>query len=122
MQKMSSELRLYGVLDRLEGALTAENEGLGSDPHFDIKTSNARKSRCLYELTLLSRNLKPEDLSDPAAERMREIRALLAVNETKLAAHVDAVRSVTTLIKEAMQAAEADGTYTPDQFRPRENA
>lgn len=122
MQKMSTELRLHCVLDRLEGVLANENQGLGSDPEFDVRTSNAQKSRCLYELTLLSRTLRPGDLSGPAADRMRGIRSLLGVNETKLAAHVEAVRSVTALIKEAMQAADADGTYTLDQFRPHKNA
>ena len=32
-------------------------------------------------------------------------------------AHVEAVRAVTRLLKEAMQAAEADGTYSVEQFR-----
>jgi len=122
MQKMSTELRLQGVLDRLEGVLTRENRDLGSDPDFDVRTSNAQKSRCLYELTLVSRNVRPGDLSGAATRRMSEIRSLLAANATKLAAHVEAVRSVTVLIKEAMQAAETDGTYTRDQFRLREQA
>jgi len=122
MPKMSTELRLHGVLDRLEGVLTDENRKLGTDPEFDVRTSNVQKSRCLYELTLLSRTLRPGDLSTPAARRMSDVRSLLVANETKLSAHVEAVRSVTVLIKEAMQAAEADGTYTQDQFRVREKA
>lgn len=122
MHRKSTELRLHGVLDRLERVLADENTGIGADPHFDVRSSNAQKSRCLYELTQISRAVAPEALSDPAAHRMREIRALLAVNETRLSAHVEAVRSVTVLIKEAMQAAEADGTYTRDQFRSREQA
>jgi len=122
MPKMSTELRLHGVLDRLEGVLTDENRKLGTDPEFDVRTSNVQKSRCLYELTLLSRTLRPGDLSTPAARRMSDVRSLLVANETKLSAHVEAVRSVTVLIKETMQATEADGTYTQDQFRVREKA
>lgn len=122
MEFLSSDLRLNGVLDRLERVLANENRGIGADPHFDVRASNVQKSRCLYELTQLSRSVGRGDLTERSARRLDGIRTMLAANEKKLRAHVEAVRSVAGLIKEAMQAAEADGTYTADQFRPRDPA
>ncbi|MGN6549660.1 MAG: hypothetical protein ACTHJ3_07195 [Pararhizobium sp.] len=122
MEYLSSDLRLNGVLDRLERVLANENRDIGSDPHFDVRASNIQKSRCLYELTQLSRSVGRGDLTERSARRLDDVRAMLAANEKKLRAHVEAVRSVAGLIKEAMQAAEADGTYTADQFRRRDPA
>lgn len=119
MLMMSGDLRILGVLDRLERILTAENEGLGSDPEFDVRASNIQKSRCLYELTQLQRTLSPDEVSPEAARRLAEIRPLLKANEVKLKAHVEAVRAVAELLKEAIAAAETDGTYSAEQFRHR---
>lgn len=117
MMTESGDQRVNSVLDRLERILARENEGIGRDPAFDVKASNTLKSRCLYELTQLSGRIGPDDLSPAAIRRLAEIRPLLKANETKLLAHVEAVRAVTRLLKEAMQAADADGTYSVEQFR-----
>ncbi|HET7411055.1 MAG TPA: hypothetical protein VFJ18_00220 [Pararhizobium sp.] len=119
MRTKSGDLRICGVLDRLERVLTAENEGIDSDPAFDVRASNAQKSRCLYELTQLQRTLSSDEVSPAAARRLAEIRPLLAANEVKLKAHVEAVRAVAELLKEAIATAEADGTYSAEQFRHR---
>ena len=120
MMTESGDQRINSVLDRLESILVRENEGIGRDPAFDVRGSNTLKSRCLYELTQLSGNTAPNDLSPAAARRLAQLRPLLKANEAKLLAHVEAVRAVTRLIKEAMQAAEADGTYSVEQFRTYE--
>lgn len=117
MNTESGDQRINGVLERLERILTRENESIGRDPAFDVKASNALKSRCLYELTQLSRALAPGDLSPEALHRLVQIRPLVKSNETRLRAHVEAVRAVAQLLKDAMQAAEGDGTYSADQFR-----
>ncbi len=117
MNTKSGDYRVNSLLERLEAILLRENERIGTDPEFDIKASNALKSRCLYELTQLSNQIGPSDLSPQATRRLAEIRPLVKANETKLRAHVEAVRAVTQLLKDAMQAAEADGTYSVEQFR-----
>ena len=55
----SSDVRIQNVLGRLEMILDNENNRIGVDPSFDLKASNARKSRCLYELTMLHRDASP---------------------------------------------------------------
>lgn len=117
MDPTASETHMNGVLDRLEHILTAENDGIGAGADFDLRGSSIQKSRCLYELTRVSRSISPDQLSPAAARRLADMRKLLAVNEIRLRAHLDAAHAVTRLLKDAVQAAEADGTYSIDQFK-----
>ena len=118
MDKNGTELRMSGVLGRLEEVLERENALIGSDPAFDIKASNARKSRCLYELNLLVRSLGKSNVPDEYHQRLHDLRRTLEANSIRIKAHLDAVRGVTELINDAVQASEADGTYSLEQFRP----
>lgn len=111
------ELRIRTVLGRLELIIDNENQRLGADPKFDLKTSNTQKSRCLYELTLLFRDTGPQHLPPSFLQQMRYLKEKLAVNARKLEAHLDAVRSVTDILRSAAQEAEGDGTYCQEQFR-----
>lgn len=111
------DLRIRTVLGRLELIIDNENERLGSDPKFDIKTSNTHKSRCLYELTMLFRDSGHQDLPKSFVAQMRHLKEKLSVNARKLEAHLDAVRSVTDILRSAAQEADGDGTYSQEQFR-----
>ena len=51
------------------------------------------------------------------AAQTRHLRSKLQVNAQKVAAHLEAVRSVVDLLKTAAQDADADGIYTEAQFR-----
>lgn len=113
----STEMRLSGILSRLETVLETENARIGTDPTFDVKASNAQKSRCLYELNLLFRSVGEAKGPVHFQERLLGLRATLETNSVRVKAHLDAVKGVTDLINEAALAAEADGTYSVDQFR-----
>lgn len=67
MDLMSNDHRIKSVLGRLEMIIDNENDNIGKDPQFDFKVSNAHKSRCLYELTMLFRDTpmrkSPPDIS-----------------------------------------------------------
>ncbi len=65
----SSDVRIQNVLGRLEMILDNENNRIGVDPSFDLKASNARKSRCLYELTMLHRDASPSEISPSFVSR-----------------------------------------------------
>ena len=118
METNGTELRISGVLGRLEAVLERENSLIGTDARFDITASNAQKSRCLYELNLLMKSMEPSDLPRAAGDRLIRLRSVVETNATRVKAHMEAVREVTDLINEAVQAAEADGTYSMDTFRP----
>lgn len=111
------ELRLKTVLGRLEMILDNENERLGKDAKFDIKTSNAHKSRCLYELTMLCRDTNPEEFPNGFSGQMKYLKQKLMLNARKLEAHLNAVRTVTDILRAAVQDNDGDGTYTQEQFR-----
>ena len=116
-EEQVKDIRLRTVLSRLELIIDNENERLGKDPRFDIKTSNAHKSRCLYELTMLCRDTQPGDYPQGFAKQMKFLKGKLMLNSRKLEAHLNAVRAVTDILRNAAQEFETDGTYTPEQFR-----
>ncbi len=112
-----TELRMRNILGRLELIIDNENERLGRDPEFDIKTSNVQKSRCLYELTMLMKNPVKERVPDAFVGQMKELKDKLAINARKVKAHMEAVRSVADILRNAVREEEADGTYSQEQFR-----
>ncbi|MDP2121413.1 MAG: hypothetical protein Q8K28_16070 [Hoeflea sp.] len=117
MEQPSQDLRINGVLARLEAIIDAENAAIGSDPRFDLKQSNALKSRCLYDMTVLFRTINPADLDDQQKNLLGTVKAKLDLNHLKVRAHMEAVRGIADMIKETVTASEADGTYSADQFR-----
>lgn len=113
----SSNVRIRNILGRLEMILDNENARIGIDPTFDIRASNLRKSRCLYELTMLTRKQPTTDVSSSYVSQTRHIRKKLEDNSAKVEAHMEACRSVIDLLKAAAQDADADGIYSEEQFR-----
>ncbi len=116
MAVTSHDLRLGAVLGRLEMIIDNENSRIGSDPQFDIKTSNTHKSRCLYELTMLFRDTRPADMPPTFAAQMRDLKGKLMANARKVEAHMEAVRAVADILRNAAREADADGTYSKEQF------
>ncbi|MAY62537.1 MAG: hypothetical protein CML29_10020 [Rhizobiales bacterium] len=105
-----------GLLGRLEAVLDEENSRLGTDRTFDISQTNALKSRCLYEMAVLMRDAGSRNLGEAAQVKLTEIRQKLEINTVKVRAHMEAVREVTEMLKDVASEAEADGTYSADQF------
>lgn len=116
MDVVSSDYRIRSVLGRLEMIIDNENQRIGSDYDFDIKLSNAHKSRCLYELTMLFRDTDPAELAASHLEQMQSVKSKLAINARRVEAHMHAVRAVADLLKNAVQEADGDGTYSQEQF------
>ena len=121
MEMISNDYRIKTVLGRLEMIIDNENERIGNDPQFDLKVSNAHKSRCLYELTMLFRATSPQDLAVNHIEQMHSLKEKLALNARRVEAHLHAVRTVADLLKNAARDADGDGTYTQEQFLYSEN-
>ncbi|AKI02129.1 hypothetical protein IMCC20628_03440 [Hoeflea sp. IMCC20628] len=109
--------RVEAVLLRLEAIVDAENAAIGSDPKFDLRQSNAVKSRCLYDMTMLFKGINPDRLDHAHLDHLKTVKAKLDVNSLKVGAHMEAVRDIAELIKGTVTESEADGTYSADQFR-----
>jgi len=121
MDVASNDYRIKSVLGRLEMIVDNENQRIGHDPQFDLKVSNAHKSRCLYELTMLFRSTDPKDLAGSYLGQMHNLKDKLALNARRVEAHLHAVRAVADLLKNAAREADGDGTYTQEQFLYSEN-
>lgn len=109
-------MNLSAIISRIEETVDAETASIRTDVRFDIKGSNARKSRYLYELNKVASGLgdtvlRPEHQSD-----IIRLRDKLAANERAILAHLNAVSEVATLMQDAIQRAEADGTYSASEF------
>ncbi|MHB2263918.1 hypothetical protein [Aliihoeflea sp. PC F10.4] len=104
------------LLSRIEEAIDIETNAIRTDMTFDIAASNARKSRHLYDLTRALRGQDDEALVAAFRPEIERLRDKLTVNQGAITAHLEAVSEVATLVKSALQDAEADGTYSQAEF------
>ena len=104
------------LLSRIEAAVEEETDGIRAGGGFDIKASNARKSRYLYELNRAIKGIAQAELPQEHREGLLRLRQKLAKNEATILAHMRAVAEVADLMKNAIQHAEADGTYSAGEF------
>ena len=109
-------MNLSAIIARIEETIEAETAAIRTDPRFDIKGSNVRKSRYLYELNKATSALQGAMLGEEHRAGVLRLRDKLAVNEAAILAHLNAVTEVATLMQNAIQNAEADGTYSADAF------
>jgi len=107
---------LSAIIGRIEEAVEQETVGLKTNRAFDIQASNARKSRCLYELTRAMKGIGETEALVEHRESIQRLRETLARNEAAIRAHLSAVNEVATLMRDAIRHAEADGTYSAGEF------
>lgn len=105
-------VNLGALILRIEEAISEETAAIRTDVHFDIKASNARKSRYLYELTRALKGAVPAEHRDGLVR----LRDRLADNEAAIRAHLSAVNEVATMMQNVIQRAENDGTYSAGEF------
>jgi hypothetical protein len=104
------------IIGRIEEAVEAETHGLKHDRDFDLQSSNARKSRHLYELTRAMKGIGDADMLGEHRDGLKRLRETLGRNEAAIRAHLNAVSEVATLMRNAIRHAEADGTYSAGEF------
>ncbi|AZO11682.1 MULTISPECIES: hypothetical protein [unclassified Mesorhizobium] len=107
---------LAAIIGRIEEAVDEETAGIRSGTSYDLKASNARKSRYLYELTRALKGANEIEFLEQHREGLSRLRQKLAKNEAAILAHLNAVNEVATLLKNAIQRADADGTYSASEF------
>src|SRR5262245_47989459 len=110
---------LAAIISRIEQTIEEETIGLKTDMSFDLKTSNARKSRYLYELTRAVKGAGTTHLVAEQREAILRLREKLAKNQEAILNHLSAVSEVASLIQGAIQRAETDGTYSAGEFGRR---
>lgn len=110
------KVRISNVLGRLEVLLDIENSKIGKDLEFDIAASSTQKSRCLYEITTLLQNCQSDEIRAEHQAQLSSVQEKLAINKRKLETHMEAVRDIANMLKDAVHSAEDDGTYSMGQF------
>lgn len=112
----SRPVSLSIIIGRIEEAVEAETIGLKTDRHFDLQSSNARKSRYLYELTRAMKGVGEADFIAEHRDGIKRLKEKLAHNEAAIRAHLNAVSEVAQLMQNAIRHAETDGTYSAGEF------
>lgn len=107
------------IIARIEQAVDEETASIRTDMNYDLKASNARKSRYLYELSRAMKGIGAAQLIAEQREAVVRLRDKLAKNEAAIRAHLNAVNEVATLIQSAIQRSETDGTYSVGEFGRR---
>lgn len=115
-QPVTHPANLGSIIGRMTDAIEEETQAIRTDMRFDVKASNARKGRYLYELTRAMRGLTAADIGPEQELSLRRLRERLAANEAAIRAHLDAVGEVAALMQNAIQRAETDGTYSAGEF------
>ncbi|MBX3582138.1 MAG: hypothetical protein KF810_09600 [Rhizobiaceae bacterium] len=109
-------INLGALIGRIEEAIGEETVSIRTDIHFDIKASNARKSRYLYELTRALKGAREGAVPVEHRDGLIRLREKLADNEAAIRAHLSAVNEVANLMQNVIQKAENDGTYSAVEF------
>ena len=107
---------LRALIGRIEDAVTEETAAIRTDIRFDIKASNAKKSRYLYELTRALKGAREGSVPAEYRDGLIRLRDKLSDNEAAIRAHLSAVNEVATLMQNVIQHAENDGTYSAGEF------
>lgn len=107
---------LTAIIARAEEAIEAETAAIRTERDFDVKASNAKKSRHLYELSRAFKGLNGHDLPAEHRAAIERLREKLVRNEAVIRAHMNAVGEVADLIQTAIRNADADGTYSAGAF------
>jgi hypothetical protein len=110
---------LSTIIARIEQAVDEETASIRTDMNYDLKASNARKSRYLYELSRAMKGVGAAQLIAEQRDAVVRLRDKLAKNESAIRAHLSAVNEVATLIQSAIQRSETDGTYSAGEFGRR---
>ena len=109
-------INLGALIGRIEDAVEEETASIRTDIRFDIKASNARKSRYLYELTRALKGAREGSVPAEYRDGLIRLRDKLSDNEAAIRAHLSAVNEVATLMQNVIQHAENDGTYSAGEF------
>jgi hypothetical protein len=104
---------LKSAIDRLEEVIDQETAALQKRTSVDLNDFNDRKSHGLVELTRAMRFFEVTPPEPHLITALTSLRSKLEINRAVLATHLEAVREVSTVISDAMQNADSDGTYAP---------
>ena len=99
------------IVRRLRACVEAETAAVRAAAGYDLRASNARKSRLLYELGRIGRTGGAASAGSESRDELMALSRALSDNESVLSAHLSAVSEVAGILQNAIQREDADGTY-----------
>lgn len=100
------------LFKRLESALTIENEALRARSFDMIDDHIERKNHALLELRRAIGKLSEDEVRARAGHLVAGLRQAVKENHELLQRNMDAVRSISEIVRKSIQEAESDGTYS----------
>ena len=101
------------IIERLQQVVEEETALLRANSVVDLTDFNTRKSQGLYDLSRAMHRLGEQRPGPETLARMHSLRGALEANQAALSAHLHAVREIATIVSDAIQEFESDGTYAP---------
>src|SRR5262245_7832487 len=92
--------------ERVEEVIDQETAALRVGTAVDLRDFNDRKSQGLLELTRAMRHVEGQAPGPALTARLVRLRGKLEVNQAALKMHLDAVREISTIVADAMRAAD----------------
>lgn len=108
---------LMKSLERLEETLDLETSALLARDLSNLDEFNRRKSQSLLEISRLVRTVDSAALDVVATKRLQNIQVKLESNKEILEQHMRAVQEVASIVSNAIQHANSDGTYSANVLR-----
>ena len=100
------------VIDSIIAIASEETAALKANRPFDIATMSMRKTRLLHDYNGAARSLDVALIDQSVREKMKLMHSVLEQNLHQFNAHASALREIVTLMMEAAQEQQNDGTYT----------
>ena len=102
---------------RVEETLQAESEIISEYRNDELPVLNERKTRALFDLDRAIKGLQPEEVSEDAWARVRNLRDTLEESRRLLLIHLTAAQEISALIEKVMAESDSDGTYNFATFK-----
>jgi hypothetical protein len=99
------------IISGLLICIREETIALRDNQHYDLKGSNARKSRLLYEFNRAAEGVGAPEHSAELSKQLKTLRAELAANALLVKGHVTALQEISEMMIKLVRKDEADGTY-----------
>ena len=101
------------AIQRLAVVVDQETAALKDHKAIDLNDFSNRKNQALLELNRAMRMLDGASPSGAVRASLGSLRAKLELNRAALKVHLEAVHEISSILADAIRAADSDGTYLP---------
>ncbi len=111
--------QLRDVIGRLAATIEEENYVLAERRELSLDALIYKKSQLLLELMRAQKSCSPDLIKFNLGTEIRQLKALMDVNQQALSVHLAAARDVSNTILDVLRHNESDGTYAGAAYRGR---